>query len=131
MYRLAILVQGDATDFNDGLVRLGTRRRNFQDLAFHVQCVTGPRGFWPSQVAAQADNAIAQRQTAIHKKAHGHSSGMPSASRQSTKDTGSCGGFIQVERLWIKLPRKFSYSRFFHAMAARDESLAYVKVFQI
>src|SRR6476646_10817386 len=131
MYRLAILVQGDATDFNDGLVRLGTRRRNFQDLAFHVQGVTGPRGFWPSQVAAQADNAIAQRQATIHKKAHGDCSGVPTAGCQSSKYAGFCGVFIQLERLRIKLSSEFFYSRFIHAMAARDESLAYVKVFQI
>src|SRR6478735_7706334 len=110
MYRLAILVQGDATDFNDGLVRLGTRRRNFQDLALHVQCVTGSRGSGPCQIAAQADNAIAQRQATIHKKAHGDCSSVPSAGCKSAKYAGFRGVFIQMERLRIKLSSEFFYS---------------------
>ena len=33
-----------------------------------MQCVTGSRGFGPRQIAAQADNAVAQRQTTVYEE---------------------------------------------------------------
>lgn len=131
MYRLAILVQRDAAHFDDGLIWFGTRRRDFQDLAFHVQHISRTRWLGPCQIAAKAYNAVAERQTTIYEQAHRDRCRVPPAGCQSSEYGIFCSDFIQVERLRIEFSSELLDLRFIHLVTARDEPLAHVKVFQI
>src|ERR1700731_2996685 len=131
MNRLVILVQRRALHFHDCLVRFRARRNDLQYLALNVQSISGTGRLGPCQIAAQADNAVAQRQTTIYEKAHGYSGGVPPAGGQSGKHAGFRGGLIKMERLRIKLSSELLDSRFIHVVSAGYESLAHVQVFQI
>src|SRR5689334_8584964 len=131
MDHLGILVGCGAAYFYDCLVWLGARRNNFNDLAFNTQCIPGPRWLGPCQFAAQADNAISQRQPTRHKKMHDHSGGMPSASGYSPKHAGIGCRLVKMERLWIKLLGKALDPFFSHMVRAGSKLLANVEIFQV
>jgi hypothetical protein len=131
MYGFAILIQRGTAHLDDALVWLGTRKDDFQNLAFYMQRIAGPRRFGPCQIATQADDAIAERQSTIHKQAHGDSCGVPSAGGQSAEYAGLRGGLIKVERLRIKLRGKALNFRFRHMKGAGSEPLAHIKVVEI
>ena len=131
MHWFPVLIQSRTAYLYDCLIRLGTRWQDFQDLAFHVQRVTRAGRLGPREFTAQADDAVAQRQASIHKKAHGNGCGVPSAGRQPAKHAGLRSCFIQMERLRIKLPGKTFNLLFCYVKRAGSEFLARGKIFQV
>src|ERR1044071_693398 len=131
MHRFAVLIQCGAAHFYDRLVWFGTRRDDFENLAFHGQRVTRVARFGPRELATQADDAVAQRQASPHQKPHGNGSGVPSAGGQSAKYAGLRRRFIKVEGLWIELRGKALDLLFSHKKRAGSELLTDRKIVKV
>src|SRR5271168_2192571 len=84
--RFPVLIEHRAPHGDDGLVRLGPRRRDFNDFTFDVQDITRTRRSRPSDFSAHADEAVRKWKTSCDQESHCDCRRMPTARRQSLKD---------------------------------------------
>src|SRR5579871_1534143 len=112
-------------------MRLGPRRRYFNNFTLDVQNVARTRRPWPGDFSAQADDTVRKWQTAGNEKPHSHCCGVPAASCQSFKDAHLCSAFVKMEWLGIKLGGEFFDPSLFHNVGSRSESLADAQILEI
>src|SRR5580704_11338588 len=68
--RFSALIEHRASHGDDALMRLGARRRDFNNLTFDVQDVAWTRRSWPRDFSAHADEAVRKWKTAGYEKPH-------------------------------------------------------------
>src|SRR6266849_6036714 len=129
--RFPVLIEHRTSHGDDALMRLGPRRRDFNNFTFDVQDVTRTCRSRPRDFSAQADNAVRKWQTARNEKPHSHCCGVPAASCQSLKDACLGSTFVKMEWLGIKLSSEFFDPRRFHNIGSRSEFLADLQILQI
>src|SRR5258708_1970686 len=101
---LVVLVQGGRSELDQALLRTRLRRSHLDHLALDAQLVTGAH--WPGPAAlieASADEAASRLEFGLNQEPHRHSSGVPAAGSQSTKNRVARRRLIEVERLRIEL----------------------------
>ena len=131
LYLFPALVGSNASNQHHALIRFRTGRPNLEDLALHLENVTGPRRAGPRDFAADADDAVGERQSAGAEQTHGHRGRVPPACCQSRENGGAGGRFIQVKRLRVELGGKRFHSFRGHFVFAGRESLSGVQIFEI
>src|ERR1700689_3196987 len=131
LHLVAILIERDVADAHDGLIGLGARRNDFEDLAFHAQRIARTHRLGPNDFATEADDAGRQGQTAVNEETHGHGSHVPAAGGESAENAALGSGFVQMERLRIEFRGEGFDASFVHAVDRRGEALADGEVVQI
>src|SRR5229473_3154570 len=96
-------------------MRLGPRRRDFNNFTFDVQDVARTCRSWPGDFSAQADEAVRKWKTTCDEKPHCDCRSMPAARRQSL-DPGRfhnigprCESLADAQILEIQLLHSFSH----------------------
>src|SRR5437016_7161139 len=94
--RFPVLIEHRTSHCNDALMRLGPRRRDFNNFTFDVQDVARTCRSRPGDFSAQADEAVRKWQTARNEKPHSHCCRVPAASCQSFKDARLSRTFVKM-----------------------------------
>src|SRR5258708_15434365 len=129
--RFPVLIEHRTSHGDDGLMRLGPRRVDFNNFTFDVQDVARTCRSWPGDFSAQADEAVRKWKTTCDEKPHCDCRSMPAARRQSLKDGCLGCAFINMEWLRIKFCRERLNPRRFHNIGPRCESLADAQILEI
>ena len=110
----AVLIDGNAPHFDDALIRLRARRRDFEDFAFDAQRVARTHGPGPRNFSAQANHSASERQPSSDHQSHRRSRRMPAACGEPAKNTALGSRFVQMKRLRIKFRGERFHPIFIH-----------------
>src|SRR5258705_11389430 len=92
-----VLIEHRASHGDDALMRLGARRRDFNNFTLDAQNVAGTCGPGPSDISAQANDAVCKWEAPRNEEPHGHRRRVPTARRQSFEDAWMGRAFVTME----------------------------------
>src|SRR5579863_9405226 len=126
-----VLVEHRNSHGDDALMRLGPRRRDFNNFTFDVQDVIGAGRPGPGDLSAETNDPVRKWQTTIDEKPHSDCSRVPAARSQSFEDARLSHAFVEMKRLRVELRGERFDLSFFNDVSAGREPPADLQIVQV